>query len=300
LAENLAEETLTLSCPVAARCCLLNREPLRFEQIERDLSRMSVSYFSAGELLQPALLPMQGAALGILQRYIEERPDLRFALLGFFLDRADELAQSGRAGEIENCGQPYLSGELDGEAEQTLRLCQGDVKDYIRYMLTVLELFYGDENRHFERISVQPYLDNVMNAYGIQSETVVLSEVAERYERIREAYCDKIYGEYGYIWTNYFLNHYLSMLYPYYVHEKVTVAYEFFVTVCKLIEFFALALIDRHKNEICEDDMIELLRYVDNKIIHNSNDRMKLLQMIKDGEHGFLDVMRLLLDGGCR
>ena len=300
LAENLVEEVLTLSCPVAARCCLLNREPLRFEQIERDLSRMSVSYFNAGELLQPALLSMQGPALGILQRYTGERPDLRFALLGFFLDRADELAQSGRAEEIENCGQPYLSGELDGKVEQTLRLCAGDSKAYIRHMLTVLELFYGDENRHFERMSVQPYLDNVMNAYGIQSEEVILSEVAERYEHISEAYRDKIYGEYGYIWTNYFLNHYLSMLYPYGVHEKVTVAYEFFVTVCKLAEFFALALFDRRKDETCEDDIVELLRYVDNKIIHSPNDRMKLLQMINDWEHGFLDVMRLLLDGGCR
>lgn len=300
LTEDLVEETLTLSCPVAARCCLLNREPLRFEQIERDLSRMSVSCFSAGKLLQPALLSMQGPALGILQRYTEERPDLRFALLGFFLDRADELAQSDRAGEIENCGQLYLSGELDGEVEQTLRLCTEDATAYIRYMLTVLELFYGEENRHPEHMSVQPYLDSVMNAYGIQSETVVLSDVVERYVRIRGVYCDKIYEEYGYIWTNYFLNHYFSMLYPYGVHEKVTVAYEFFVTVCKLAEFFALAFVDKHKGETCEDDMIELLRYVDNKVIHSHNDRMNLLQMIKDEEHGFLDVMRLLLDGGCR
>ena len=102
LAENLVEETLTLSCPVAARCCLLNREPLRFEQIERDLSRMSVSYFNAGELLQPALLSMQGPALGILQRRIEERPDLRFVLLGFFLDRADELTQEEMDAIAEN------------------------------------------------------------------------------------------------------------------------------------------------------------------------------------------------------
>jgi hypothetical protein len=90
------------------------------------------------------------------------------------------------------------------------------------------------------------------------------------------------------------------MLYPYGVHEKVTVAYEFFVTVCKLAEFFALAFFARHKDETCEDDMIELLRYVDNKVIHSPNDRMKLLQMINDWEHGFLDVMRLLLDSGCR
>ena len=299
LAENLAEETLTLSCPVAARCCLLNREPLRFEQIERDLSRMSLSYFSAGDLLQPALLPMQGSALGILQRRIEERPDLRFVLLGFFLDRADELTQEEKVGEIENCGQSYLSGALDGEAEQALRLCPGDVKAYVRHMLTVLELFYGDENRHFEHMSVQPYLDSVMNAYGIQSEEVVLSDVAEHYVRIRGTYCDKIYREYGYILSNYFLNHYFSLLYPYGVHEKAAVAYEFFVTVCKLAEFFALAFVDRHKDETSEDDMIELLRYVDSKIIHNQKDRINLLQMIKDGERGFLDVMRLMLDGGC-
>jgi hypothetical protein len=84
------------------------------------------------------------------------------------------------------------------------------------------------------------------------------------------------------------------------VYEKVTVAYEFFVTVCKLIEFFALALFDKREGETCEDDMVELLRYVDNKIIHSPNDRMKLLQIINDWEHGFLDVMRLLLDGGSR
>ncbi len=110
----------------------------------------------------------------------------------------------------------------------------------------------------------------------------------------------KYMGEYGYILSNYFLNHYFSLLYPYGVHEKVTVAYEFFVTVCKLVEFFALAFVDRHKDETCEDDMIELLRYVDHKVIHDLKDRTKLLQVINDGEHGFLDVMRLLLDGSCR
>lgn len=45
--------------------------------------------------------------------------------------------------------------------------------------------------------------------------------------------------------------------------------------------------------------MTELLRYVENKVIHSRNNKMNLLQMTKDYAHGFLDVMRLLLNDDC-
>ena len=106
--ENFIEVALSPTCPIAARLFLLQTEPLKFEMVE---ASEKILRFGANNILQgiphdfaPLIVEIQMAMVKILQ---ERRLTLdeRLIVLGFFLDRIEEL---------------FYGGKLDGKALQKL------------------------------------------------------------------------------------------------------------------------------------------------------------------------------------
>ena len=106
--ENFVELALSPTCPIAARLVLLQTEPLKFELLE---ASEKILRFGANNILQgipndfaPLIVEIQMAMVKLLQ---ERRLTLdeRLIVLGFFLDRIEEL---------------FYGGKLDGKALQKL------------------------------------------------------------------------------------------------------------------------------------------------------------------------------------
>ena len=94
------ERSLVLSCPVAAEMILFNAEPMKFEFVEvtepthSHDGKLKISSFHAGQKFAEQMLEMQIAMISILQ----ERTltiDQRLIVLGFFLDKLDEIIFDG-------------------------------------------------------------------------------------------------------------------------------------------------------------------------------------------------------------
>lgn len=96
--ENFIEVALSPTCPVAAKLFLLQTEPLKFELSE---ASEKILRFGANNILQgigdfaPLIVEIQTAMVKILQ---ERRLTLdeRLIVLGFFLDRIEELFYGGK------------------------------------------------------------------------------------------------------------------------------------------------------------------------------------------------------------
>lgn len=96
---NVIEVALSSTCPVAAEMFLLAEEPLKFALVEADEKLLRLG---ANNILQgispefaPLIVDVQLAMISILQ---ERRLSLdgRLIVLGFFLDRVEELLTSGK------------------------------------------------------------------------------------------------------------------------------------------------------------------------------------------------------------
>lgn len=97
--ENFIEVALSPTCPLAAEMFLLAEEPLKFALIEAD---EKILRLGANNILQgispdfaPLIVDVQLAMISILQ---ERRLSLdqRLIVLGFFLDRVEELLVNGK------------------------------------------------------------------------------------------------------------------------------------------------------------------------------------------------------------
>ena len=94
------ERSLTLSCPVAAKLILLRDEPLKFEFVEVSEpehsrgGKLKINPVNTQEGLPEKMLRIQVAMISILQRRTLSI-DGRLIVLGFFLDKLDELITDG-------------------------------------------------------------------------------------------------------------------------------------------------------------------------------------------------------------
>ena len=94
------ERSLVLSCPVAAEMILFNAAPMKFELVEvtepthSHDGKLKINSVHAGQKFAEHMLEMQIAMISILQ----ERTltiDQRLIVLGFFLDKLDEIISDG-------------------------------------------------------------------------------------------------------------------------------------------------------------------------------------------------------------
>lgn len=240
------ERALSMSCPVATELILSSTAPLSFEQIECD-----ERYHRAGGTVSTSKLPrgvleqafnVQYAAISILQSR-NLSIDGRLIVLGFYLDRLEELIGSARSDEIETLSAMYSSEEfLDGEARRLSADIDFDEKKYIRTMFGLLEALYGERSKFKE--NNRRYLDAVSDALDItldDKKGASLSELAKNYRRLdgaRQNFLERHSIEV----EHYLVNEFFLGLYPWKLEGSIAQNYGAFVATYKILELIALSL----------------------------------------------------------
>ena len=143
--ENFLEVALSPTCPLATEIIMLKREPLQFEIVEADEKFLKLG---DGNILQglpqnfaPLLIGIQLAMVSILQ---ERRLtiDQRLIVLGFFLDRIEELfhAEKLNNATLNELTEIYLSEEFF--AEQVPLMIQSVKFNATAYKNFMHEIFF--------------------------------------------------------------------------------------------------------------------------------------------------------------
>ena len=191
--DDFFERTLSLACPIAAKLAL--SEPMEFHSIEVD-DETDVYNSNAPDDLLEYLVEIQIAAVHILQ---ERRLsiDQRLIVLGFFLDRLDEIITNDDDFEqIDNICAIYRSDEFfKDQVPQLLGTIKYDNDAYNNIML---EIFSKTE------LVTNPNLDA-----RIQS-----SEILERY----------------------LINEFFGNIYPWRTTGAIAQNYGLFVLTYKILE----------------------------------------------------------------
>ena len=243
---NFFERSLSMTCPVAAELILSSTEPLSFEQIECD-----EHYHRAGGNASAPKIPrgvlekffeVQYAAISILQSR-SLSIDGRLIVLGFYLDRLDELIGAARLDEIERLSAVYSSEEfLDGEARRLIASVDFDGRKYIRTMFGLLDALYGDHSK-FGGLN-RRYLDAVSDALDVTldgGKSASLSALAENYRRLDGAR-ENFLSQHSVELEHYLVNEFFLGLYPWKLECSIGKNYGAFVSTYKILELIGLSL----------------------------------------------------------
>ena len=235
------ERSLTLTCPLAAELILSPLEHMSFEQIELDEFQHRANGLTKTPNLPRGLIErfftVQYASISILQSE-NLSIDERLIVLGFYLDRLDELINGSQLDEIENLSAVYSSEEfLNGEARRLIDTIEFDVNGYMRTMFKLLDSLYG-ENSKFYRFNYR-YLDAISDVLDIsvdKNKGASLSDLVKNYRRLdsaRREFLDK---------NSIKLNEFFLSLYPWKLGSSISQNYGAFVATYKIIELTALSL----------------------------------------------------------
>ena len=271
---KFSERALSLTCPVAAELILFAREPLTFElkEILRDES-IGLSPMCVPKKFVAHLIDIQIAMLSILQ----ERTlsiDQRLIVLGFFLDKLDEIS----AGEFDDA-----LTKLVAAYESSVRF---DAKKFVLLMLKIFNELYGGLNMGDKQI----FLDAVVDALKLKPDEnnfVSVANVAANYERLADD--RKIFtARYSTFLENFLVNEIFLNVCPWRFDGGIANNYAGFVTMFKVFELilFSTTLKDLDSR----DNLLTLAGFLSSQINHSKHFQEKILASVKD----FGDVFALM------
>ena len=151
---KIFEQSLTLTCPVAAEMILFEREPMKFEFVAVEDERFGVTPLKIPEKFLPHVVDIQIALISILQ----ERTlsiDQRLIVLGFFFDRLEEIFANPNEDALTKFLAAYESKKFfASQVPLMIQSVHFDGKNFVRLISDLLDEIYGDGSRaeHLEAV----------------------------------------------------------------------------------------------------------------------------------------------------
>ncbi|MBR3745823.1 MAG: flagellin lysine-N-methylase, partial [Selenomonadaceae bacterium] len=184
------ERSLVMSCPLAAELILFRDEPIKFEfvevseQVHSRGGKLKISPVYAGQKFAAHMLELQIAMISILQ----ERTltiDQRLIVLGFFMDRLDEIEPSDDEALTKLIAAYESKKFLSEQAPRMSASVHFDAKKFSSLMLKIFRSLYadfdfGNHKRIFEMVSETFGID--FNAKG----QISVEKFDVNYERLAE------------------------------------------------------------------------------------------------------------------
>ena len=274
------ERTLTLSCPVAAELILFEREPMTFEfvevpeEIHSPAGKIFVQRIEATDKLKRILIDLQVAMISILQ----ERTlsiDQRLIVLGFFLDRFDEIfsAEIFDEAALRKLIAAYESKKfLAEQVPLMLRSVTFDEEKFQRLILDLLEKVFDEE-------------DNPLDKRILNVAENVIKRTSEK----------KIFlAEYSPFLENFLVNKLFMNIFPWKIEGSIAQNFATFVIEYKIFELIIFS--EAIKGSVSRKILIDLADKFTTKFDHTQEYKTRIFNYFK-GADDIWNFMNGLLEG---
>ena len=259
---GIFENSLTLSCPIAAELALTSMNSMEFELVKKDFdsekNALNVPNFPPEVLSH--FLDIQLTALAILKNK-SFTIDQRLAVLGFFIERAEELIKLNQVDELPELLKLYKSQkfltetmtpifkQLPFQPREFFKVMFGGVLDSLSENVTNFNF-----NRFKEFLKV---------------ESMIVGELRGKFVKKFEQ-----------VFENYLVNEFFMNLYPYRLEKSVVQNFGLYLATYKIIEMFAFYMAETFP-PVYESDIAKFICELSTPIEH-STDCLK--QISKDLE----------------
>lgn len=268
---NFFERSLALSCPVAAEKILFNPEPMSFELLmsEEDIfnHKVHISHMHVDERLLPHVIDIQAAMISILQ----ERTltiDQRLIVLGFFLDRLDEL-----------------SGAFDETALIKLIFAY-ESKNFLAEHVPLMI-----QSTNFSAKNFSDVMTTI--ATKIPEEVIPLTKLAAGYEQLGD-FKKFFVTEHATFFENFLVNEIFQNCYPWRFAGSITTNFGLFAAKYKIFELMILATAIGGNGG--KADIIRTVGHYTNYLNHVEEYQRRIFFSLQDSDA--FGLINSLLDGG--
>ncbi len=303
--KNFYERALTMTCPVVAATVLVFSEPIKFEHIEvpeiihNNLNRITSPFSPVPVELWQYIIKIQSAAISILQRR-ELSIDHRLIVLGFFLDRLDEMIDNNGLEEIDKLTEIYTSDDFIKEyAPIFAQKVNFNAKEFVKIILGTFEALYGGES-DFRRKD-RRFIDSVVEALQIRVDAnnqVAVDEIAQNYlelSKFRKVFVE----QYATVFENFLVNEFFLNQYPWKFKGSITYNFGVFVTIYKMLETIAMSKTIQNLKQSKQPPMnkieltTEIILFVNN-VDHNNSYVNKISEQLSGKDNTALLIQSLL------
>lgn len=296
------ERSLVLTCPVAAELILFSDEPIKFEFVEvpekihSNGGKIGIAPVNTDEGFAEHMLEMQIAMISILQ----ERTltiDQRLIVLGFFLDRFDEIISIQRANlssfddsivALKKLIAAYESKSfLAEQVPRMLATVQFDAKKFVGLMLELLETLYGtdefDKDRKFlgmvaKTLGIVPDANGQVSAAAIAANYIRLSDKLKNFSARRATFME-----------NYLVNELFLNAYPWRHEKSIAKNFGIFAASYKLFELITFAA--EQENFCAKENLLALTDWFLSSADHNNDFMKKILERVPDDIFSTLETL---------
>lgn len=271
------ERSLTVTCPVAAEKILLQATPLKFELVEvsekiHGGDKVLINSVTLDEKFLAHVIEIQAAMISILQ----ERTltlDQRLIVLGFFLDRLDEIfsAEVFDAAALTKLIAAYESKKfLAEQVPRLLKAIRFDAKKFSAMMFELSDKFYGA---------------------GKFTEAV--TKIAANYERLSH-FRKNFVSKHATFLENFLVNEIFLNCYPWRFEGDIVKNFGLFVVKYKMFEL--TILLAALKNPVGEEDLLSLANWFASQFNHVEAYQRQIFDYLRD-KGDALTLIESLLEG---
>lgn len=271
------ERSLTVTCPVAAEKILLQAAPLKFELVEvsekiHGGDKVLINLVTLNEKFLAHVIEIQAAMISILQ----ERTltlDQRLIVLGFFLDRLDEIfsAEVFDAAALIKLIAAYESKKfLAEQVPRLLKAIRFDAKNFSAMMFELSDKFYGA---------------------GKFTEAV--TKIAANYGRLSH-FRKNFVGKHATFLENFLVNELFLNCYPWRFDGDIVKNFGVFVVKYKMFEL--TILLAALKNPVGEEDLLSLADWFASQFNHVEIYQRQIFDYLRD-KGDALTLIESLLEG---
>ena len=245
---ELLEQSLAITCPIAAKRILLSGLPIRFEQAEIPYPRESqvIKWEKKVSRFPEYWRQLQETGIRLLQ---EDRFSLnqRFLRLLLFLEKADQMPMED------------ISSELTAMAEDGFAVLECPLPAFSpqQHVLHMAELF--------------------AKLYHMEMTEEKLTCLQTAYEESRGRLLPAILEIYGRPLENYLVNEFFLRFYPFAYEGSLLYNGKLFVVGSKLLEFSLLLLAVSHHGMLEQKDFLQIIDRIAERLDH-SRDGMTFLR----------------------
>lgn len=271
------ERSLTLTCFVAAEKILFRAEPMKFELVEvsekiHGGDKVIINPVTLDEKILRHVIEIQVAMISILQ----ERTltlDQRLIVLGFFLDRLDEIfsAELFDDAALIKLIEAYESKKfLATQIPRMLRAVTFDAKKFSAMMFELSD-----------------------KIYGAGKFTEAVSKIAANYEQLKH-FRKNFVGKHSTFLENFLVNELFMNCYPWRFEGDIIKNYGVFVVKYKMFEL--TILLAAMKNPLGKNDLISLADWFTSQFNHVEAYQRQIFDYLRD-KGDALTLIESLLGG---
>ncbi|MBU3109455.1 flagellin lysine-N-methylase [Clostridium gasigenes] len=301
---NLAEISLSMSCPEVARIALLNPNKMSFENME---IKSNFKYY-------PTTIINENEELFWMVRIftidlIQNRNFKiwqRLLILGLFFEKTEDFIKNHEQDEILSVINSFKYLLENDSIEELLN----DFEVNSNFQLDIIKLLNDTRlisDRHFKQNTIDKFLKECIKSFneGLQIETLQIeglqieSDITEKqYEIYKNNYTNyyaKYMDDHEYILENYFTNYIFTNIFPFqYENRDSFDEYCIMVLNYALIKTYLIGISGEHKY-IDDDIVIKLINSIERTYHHGNKAIEYIFEKLKQSNKINIKNMSLLL-----